>query len=531
MFRSDGKILFVNAPHEAWFGLPRSKIAGVSLETALKHVGDDSSSHYFACALRGERVSFEMRVKHQQFGFRQMKVECIPFTNLNGTNEGFFSLATDITDVTHLVDALKLSQSKYRVASKENERLYQKSQLLNRAKDDFLAILSHELRTPLTVILGHAELLKELPNPPDEIAESIDSIHRNANAQNQIVSDLIDISSIITGKLSVQINSVLIGEITKGAFESGWFLAQRKSIELISSFQDENLVMTGDRNRLQQILMNLLTNAIKFTPEGGQIWFNGKFYDGKYEIRVRDTGRGIDKAFLPHVFDRFQQEDGSMTRSYGGLGLGLSIVQNLVEVHHGTIEAKSEGRGRGAEFIVRLPIEDQPELIEQSKQMAYQKSLSNTPLLTLSPTQLEKKRILIVDDEPDALRLVARYLERVGAEVKSAGSAKEALDTFQRFAPELIISDISMPEEDGYFLIRQIRSTETMRNLSCTPAIALTAFAREEDRRATLNAGFQAHLAKPFDSTTLTTLAHQTLLCPLNAKHPGAPDVVQADRS
>ena len=503
----DGRYQFANEAHMSWFGLSPKDVLGQPIESVIASGIEPAASDGFRRARLGERVDFEMSVNHRALGLRRVNVECIP--RPDRPREGFVALATDVTEHMKLVEALKTSESNYRSTATENERLYKQSQQLNRAKDDFLATLSHELRTPLTVILGHAELLKECQGVPPDAGESVESILRNARIQNQLVSDLIDVSSIITGKITLQMNVVCIADMTRGAIASSRLAANAKGVELLSDLRDENAFIRGDMNRLQQITLNLLTNAIKFTPTGGRVSVTGRLSGGEYEIRVRDSGKGIEAEFLPHVFDRFRQEDNSMTRQHGGLGLGLSIVRNLVEAHHGTVEAKSDGREHGAEFIVRIPafpaLPAEKELVNDAHRPALRAGEG-------ARRALENKRVLIVDDEPDARRLVARYLERAGATVFPTGSAKEAIAALEKFDAELIISDIGMPDEDGYSLLRRLRADERSHDRAPIPAIALTAFAREEDRQRAFAAGYDAHLSKPVGSGTLTETALETLL-------------------
>ena len=403
------------------------------------------------------------------------------------------------------VKALRGSEALHKKNATENERLYIESRNINRAKDEFLATLSHELRTPLTVIQGHSELLKNRAHrsvSEKELDESIDAIYRNSQAQTRIVSDLLDVSSIITGKVVLRPQSVRAAESIFAAAQSLKLSADAKEIKLEIDLQDTELAQVfGDPTRIQQILWNLISNAIKFTPRGGFIWITGRPLETDYEISVRDSGHGIEPDFLPHVFDRFRQEDNSSTRKVGGLGLGLSIVRSLVETQGGSVTAKSAGRDKGSEFIIRLPL-------ATSTQMGSKASKGRTLDLTGVPPDLSLRgaRVLIIDDEPDACVLISRYLERAGAKTYLAASAAEGYSLYQKMHPQLIISDISMPLEDGYSLIRRIRSSEKDKE-HFTPAIALTAFAREEDRKRALEAGYHLHIPKPVAQSTLVDAA------------------------
>lgn len=375
----------------------------------------------------------------------------------------------------------------------DNARLYQESQAINRAKDEFLATLSHELRTPLNVILGHAELLRDEPDNKEQVLESIDSIYRNAMNQTQIITDLLDISSVITGKMSFHPKLVSIEDVIEMALESVRFTAESKRIKIDLDILEPDLKVNGDSTRLQQVFWNLLSNAIKFTPREGQITIKVCRENDSCLVSVRDNGQGIDPEFLPYVFDRFRQEDSTMTRRFGGLGLGLSIVRSIAEIHGGSVEARSDGRDQGSEFIVQLPLAVASKS-EEISPPSEAKSRSSAEYY-----QLKNRRILIVDDEPDSRNLLERYIKKDGVETRLAGSAREGFDIFKEFKPDLIVSDIGMPDEDGFSFLRKIRESEKNQG-RLTPAIALTAFAGEEDRNKSLAAGFQMHLAKPVGS-------------------------------
>lgn len=380
----------------------------------------------------------------------------------------------------------------------EKQNLLDESQQVNRSKDDFLATLSHELRTPLGVIQGHAEILMDADVPRD-IRDSIEAIHRNAKVQTRIIDDLLEVSSIITGKLQLNPRRVDLRETLTAAAESVLFSAQAKAIRLEISAPEE-LVVIGDPTRLQQVFWNLLTNAVKFTPTGGSICVHAERRGSNAELRFVDSGQGIDPRFLPFVFDRFRQEDGSTTRRFGGLGLGLAIVQNLVQLHGGTVVARSEGRGRGSEFIITLPLSKSREDFDDP---------THSPPPRRPGPQLNGVRILVVDDDSDSRAIAQKTLEQAGAQVHSVSSAPEALAEYRAFAPQLMISDIGMPDQNGHDLLRRIREDEERNGREKTPAIALTAFAQAKDRIDALDAGFQAHLTKPFSTRELTeTAAH-----------------------
>jgi PAS domain S-box-containing protein len=365
----------------------------------------------------------------------------------------------------------------------------------NRAKDDFLATLSHELRTPLNAILGWAQLLRAGDLPPDKAARAVETIARNAQLQTQLVDDLLDVSRIITGKLNLEIRAVELPAVVDATVESARPAAELKGVRLSGVLDRALPVLPGDPERLQQILYNLLSNAIKFTPPAGHVEVRLERMPRHARLTVADTGIGIDPEFLPHVFDRFRQGDPSSTRRHRGLGLGLAIVRHLVELHGGSVRAESPGHGKGATFIVDLPL-------QRTERPPAEPEAETTPDRLPS---LVGVRVLVVDDEPDMRDLVTTVLEQQGAAVRAALSTSEALDALAAFAPDVLLCDIGMPGEDGYALIRQVRAREAGggRHLA---AVAITAYARPEDRTRALVAGFHAHLAKPVQPEELTVV-------------------------
>jgi PAS domain S-box-containing protein len=393
----------------------------------------------------------------------------------------------------------------------DNARLYREAQeaqhtaeTANRMKDEFLATVSHELRTPLTAILGYAELLQRGKGLPAETLQGLKTIERSARAQAQIINDLLDVSRIISGKMRLDCRRVELQSVVAGAMETLAPAALAKSVQLTKNISPDVPPVWGDPERLQQIAWNLLSNAIKFTAPQGTVRISVEQCDGRVQLTVEDSGIGIEPAFLPYVFDRFRQVDSSTTRKYGGLGLGLAIVRNLVELHGGAVRADSPGTGQGATFIVSLPV-----LVGESKEDFWQRLESsfdsNLDPRELADRSLEGLRVLVVDDEPDARELVKRILEKSEAEVQAVGSAKSAIEAFAGFRPHVLVSDIGMPEQDGYDLIRSIRSLQP----ECggdTPAVALTAFTRLEDQKRAINAGFQRHVGKPIEPDSLVAL-------------------------
>ena len=387
----------------------------------------------------------------------------------------------------------------------DNARLYRAARQANRLKDEFLATLSHELRTPLTSILGWAHLLRAGQLDQESAASALETIERNARSQAQLIDDLLDVSRIITGKLRLDIKQVDPGALIEAAIEAVRPAADAKSVRIQQVMDAQRVTVTGDAARLQQVIWNLLSNAIKFTPTGGRTQVRLEYKESNIEIAVSDTGVGIRPEFLPHVFDRFRQADQTTTRQYGGLGLGLAIARHIVELHGGTVHAESLGPGQGATFTVRLPVV--ASAYGKERRAAPPSPITRGTILALEcPEKLDGLKILVVDDEADTRELLKIALGRCGAEVMAVGSAQEALDALKVMKPQLLISDIGMPDEDGYELIRKVRALPSEQG-GKIPAVALTAYARAEDRLRALRSGYQMHVAKPVELTELIAVA------------------------
>ncbi len=367
----------------------------------------------------------------------------------------------------------------------------------NRMKDQFLATLSHELRTPLNAILGWTQLLLMDPSDPEELVSGLRTIERNAQSQTQLVEDLLDVSRIISGKLALNVRPMSFATVISAAVDAARPVADAKKVRLQVDPAPGHLPMTGDPARLQQVASNLLTNAVKFTPAGGTVTVQTRAVDGHVVLTVRDTGQGISADFLPHVFERFRQADGSASRKHGGLGLGLSIVRYIVDGHGGTVSAASDGPGKGATFAVGLPVA----AVEPSSAVSAVETKPVRPV----EGRLRGVRVLVVEDEPDARSFVAAALTKQNAVVTAVGSVSEAMEQFRKSIPDVLVSDLAMPGEDGYSLIRQVRrlSPEAGGNVR---AAALTAYARPEDRAKTLESGFEAHITKPVDTGDLVSV-------------------------
>ena len=373
----------------------------------------------------------------------------------------------------------------------------------SRAKDDFLAVVSHELRTPLNAMLGWTRLLRAGNLSETRALKALEVIERNATAQAQLIEDLLDISRITAGKLRLQLRHLDLHDVVKGALDVVRPAADAKSITLRSTIDDSVGPLLGDPDRLQQVIWNFLTNAVKFTPKGGKVWVCVRPVDSQVEIEVSDNGCGIAPAFLPFVFERFRQADVGTTRSHGGLGLGLAIVKSLVELHGGTVEARSEGEGLGTTFVARLPVA--PLRVEETRRASVHPRAPGAAPEFACPPQLANVRVLIVDDEPDGRDLIMAALSECGADVVGAGSAAEALARLSRDHFDVLVSDIGMPGEDGYALIAKLRARPAEAQ-GRMPAVALTAFARGEDRTRALAAGFDVHVAKPVEPAELVLI-------------------------
>ena len=388
----------------------------------------------------------------------------------------------------------------------------------NRLKDEFLAVISHELRTPLNSILGWSQMLRSRKFNEAAVARALETIERNAKLQKQLIEDLLDTSKMIQGQFNIQVSQISLVPIVEAAIETIQAAAQAKAIELNSAIDDSVGLVNGDANRLQQVLWNLVSNAVKFTPAGGRVEVRLSVEEQRGEakdqrlvpqacIQVIDTGIGIKAEFLPYVFDRFRQEDSSTTRSYSGLGIGLAIAHHLVELHGGTIEAYSPGEGKGATFIVRLPLLEGRVGDKGTRGQGEEN-------ITFNHLPLNGLQILVVDDDADNREFMVFALTTYGANAIATASSDEALRALQQFKPDVLLSDIGMPDEDGYALIRQVRMLDR-KSGGNIPAIAVTGYTRDSDRNQALTAGFQLHLSKPIQPIEL--VAAIAKLCRRNA--------------
>jgi signal transduction histidine kinase/ActR/RegA family two-component response regulator len=383
------------------------------------------------------------------------------------------------------------------VATVKAQTMTEEAEKANRLKDEFLATVSHELRTPLNAVLGWARMLKSKVLDEERTAHAIETVERNASALAHIIDDLLDVSRIVAGTLHVVHYPVDLAGITQAAVDGVRPLAAAKSIRLqFSRDPSSTEVVSGDAGRLEQVVVNLLTNAIKFTPDSGRVDVSIKRTGPNLELVVEDTGEGIRPDFLPHVFDRFRQADGATSRRHTGLGLGLAIVRQILELHEGTVRADSAGPGKGARFTVCLPILTSPRAREL-------RSLADEGRPAPSLERLDGLHVLVVEDNADGREVISMVLEQAGARVTGVASVREAFEALESVQPDALVSDIGLPDEDGYALIRRLRSKEADRG-GFLPAVAMTGFVRAEDRARVLAAGFQVHVPKPIDVTELT---------------------------
>ncbi|MDB5302431.1 MAG: rpfC [Phycisphaerales bacterium] len=470
-----------------------------SIETRFADTGERIApgQEPFERALSGEATVREVMARNIQTG-QDLILRCAaaPIVR-DGKVVGAVAVNTDVTD--------------RRRAEHERERLLESERAVradaeraSHMKDEFLATLSHELRTPLNAILGWSQILRSGTENEDDLRQGLETIERNARAQTQIIEDLLDMSRIISGKVRLDVRRVELLPVIEAAMDTVRPAADAKGIRLIPVLDPHAGLVSADPGRLQQVFWNLLSNAIKFTPRGGRVQVVLERVESHVEATITDSGQGIKPGFLPHVFERFRQADASITRTHGGLGLGLAIVKQLVELHGGTVHAVSPGEGQGASFVVALPLTilSAP---RDEQDVTSNPSLTSTAPPAQSRPSLKGIHVLVVDDEPDARSLMKRLLEDCEAQVITAASTAEALRAIAARPPDVLISDIGMPSEDGYALIRQVRRLLPTHGGN-TPALALTAYARSEDHKRAIFAGFQMHIAKPVEPTELITM-------------------------
>lgn len=476
---------FVNPAYLKVLGLEGTDIIGRKVSDLLgplyRQVGPRLRDAY-----AGHRTSYEM-VGRPQAGQETRAYTVVYEPQWNPEKSRVIGVVAVVMDVT------------------ERKRIETALKEADRRKDEFLATISHELRTPLSAILGWSALLLNDQVPPQKRAAALATIKRSAEEQSRLIDDLLDVSRIMTGRLRLRFQSLDLREVVGAAIETVRPAAEAKGLQIrfIAAGPTEPIV--GDAPRLQQVVWNLLTNAVKFTPRGGRIEITTRHTDSSVEIEVHDTGQGITPQVLPHIFDRFRQGDSSSTRRHGGLGLGLAIVRELVHLHGGTVVAESPGEGQGATFRIRLP-QTQPQQEPVAPDAAPADVAAEAAQALQVPAVLKGLRVLVVDDNQDTRDLLLAMFETCGCEVRAADSADAGLTVLRTWEAQILVSDIGMPVTDGYAFIEKVRQEERDRPHK-TPAIALTAYARAEDRLRALQAGYQAYVAKPVNPAELLAVA------------------------
>jgi len=486
--RNDGSYEYLNPQWHAYTGWTAADLVERGHEQLIhpEELPKVKKLHQAAVAA-GQEYATEFRHRRYDGEWRWTESRVAPVRDAQGQILRWVGMLNDVHDQRQEREHLLQKERSARNEAEESSRL----------KDEFLAIVSHELRTPLSAIFGWSQLLLSPKIAATELQKGLETISRNAHSQAQIIDDLLDMSRIITGKIRLDIHTLDLSQILEKALDSVRPAAETKGVR-IEAMINSSLPVKGDPDRLQQVLWNLFSNAIRFTPSGGKMQVTLERVSSHLEVTVSDTGEGINPEFLPFVFDRFRQQDGSTSRTHGGLGLGLSIVRNLVELHSGEIRALSAGLGKGSTFILKLPIS----LADLAKAPEKRERVEAPPF---EEPLLEGLKILIVDDELDTREILQRLLAACDAQVLVAASAREALTLLRQEKPHVLISDIGMPQEDGYWLIEQVRALAPEEG-GLIPALALTALARAEDRIRALRAGFQMHTAKPVETAELVYL-------------------------
>lgn len=487
---AEGRYLLINRHYERLFHVTEASILGRTDHEVFPRAQADAFRALDRRVLEARTpLQAEEHVMQDDGLHAYISVKC-PLIDAAGRPYAVCGISTDITE-------RKRAEEEREALLAREKAAREKAEAADRLKDEFLATLSHELRTPLTSIVGWAQLLRSGMVDAATLRRGCESIERNGWAELQIIEDLLDVSAIVTGKMTLKARPVCLDAVLRAALDALKLAAEAKgvSVSIVSSPTVGRV--WGDGGRLQQVVWNLLSNAIKFTPVGGRATVSLEEVAGVARIRVSDTGEGISAAFLPQVFERFRQADSSTQRERGGLGLGLSIVRHLVELHGGTVRGESDGPGQGATFTVDLPLMPAAEQPAAPGPAGARRGGEAAPARALAGL-----RIVVIDDEPDMRELMVRLLAGAGAEVRVAGVAREGFDLVEPWRPDVIVSDIGLPGEDGHALIRRIRALPAERG-GKTPAVALTAHAGQSAREQTLSEGYQVHIAKPVDPATL----------------------------
>jgi PAS domain S-box-containing protein len=502
-----------NQGAERIFGYSAEEMIGTSIVRLIPPERQGEEEEILSCLKRGERFEHFETVRITKEG-RQLHVSLTvsPIKDANGRVVGASKIARDITDRKLSEEALREARKIAEAANADRKRLLEseraarsEAERANHMKDEFLATLSHELRTPLNAVLGWAAALRAGHSLTEELEQGLETIERNARVQAQIIEDLLDMSRIISGKVRLDVQRLDLPAVVAEAIDTVRASASAKGVRLQAIIDPLNTPVTGDPNRLQQVFWNLLSNAIKFTPKGGRVQVLLERVDSHVEVSVIDTGEGISPEFLPYIFNRFQQADASTTRRHGGLGLGLAIVKQLVELHGGSVRVKSSGIGKGATFIVSLPVTVLHPLQEPWERGHPQSKPRDLP--SIPAISLDNVSVLVIDDELDARNLLKLLLESAGAVVYLASSAEQGMEHLLTKSVDVLICDIGMPDVDGYSLMRRIRALDDGQK-SEVAAVALTAYARLEDRTEAMRAGFQNHLPKPVEPAELLAVVH-----------------------
>ena len=490
----DGIITSWNAGAARVFGYAAAEAVGQSIGIIIPVERQHEEVEIIQRLRKGEKIEhFETQRVAKDGRYVPISITVSPVRNRQGVVIGASKIAREITD------RLRAEEERARLLASEQAARAQAEEA-NRAKDEFLATASHELRTPLNAILGWSAMLEQAASLDGRASKGLQSISRNTRALAQLVDDLLDVSRMISGKMRLDVAPMDLGDVVDAAVETILPAASAKDIGIVVAVDPASRTMTGDAIRLQQTVWNLLSNAVKFTPAGGRVEVRTRLDDEQIELTVTDSGIGIDRTFLPYVFDRFRQADASSTRAQSGLGLGLAIVRHLVELHSGSVRAESDGPDAGTRFVVRLPRRQVPLTPRDARHPA---GVSATPAATNVP-QFDGLRILIVDDDRESCDMMLEVLARYGASVQCALSATEATGELLKFRPDFVLSDIAMPGRDGYAVLSEVRQAEAALGRR-VPVAAVSAYAHAEDRQRAIAAGFDHYLAKPFEPTALAS--------------------------
>jgi PAS domain S-box-containing protein len=487
----DGNIDYLSEQWADYVGMPPEQLYDWNWQQVVHPEDLPKTTQDWEHSLQtGAPIEIQHRFRYHTGEWRWQLVRGIAIKDERGQVTKWVGTCTDIQNEVDIKIALEASYKTEQQARSNAEAAREEAERANRIKDEFLAVLSHELRSPLNPILGWTKLLQSQKFSQAETAQALETIERNAKLQAQLIEDLLDVSRILRGKMVLNLSPVNLVNTIEAAIETVRLAAETKGVHIHVNLQRDSGYISGDTARLQQIIWNLLTNAVKFTPQGGKVEVRLRHGEGYAQIQVQDTGKGIKPDFLPYIFDSFRQEDGAITRKFGGLGLGLAIARHLTEQHGGTITVESSGEGQGATFTVSLPLQS------AAVDLPSEKGVPDQVL------NLGSLKILVVDDEADMRALMQVMLTSYSAQVQVVASAMEALHLLDTWQPDVLISDIGMPEVDGYMLLRQVRRLLPERG-GQIPAIALTAYAGEYDQKQALAAGFQQHIPKPVEPEQL----------------------------